>query len=135
MKTPASHLDGGERRGSLDSLTADTTEDVGPPFTPSHTLPHGYSRLSPVLGHALHVPPVIMMSSSDSEPSTGGPLKPVMDQYYKTMRQYQILLDRVTPFVLYRWLSTAGLVAVFLLRIVLAQGVRVFGMFKARSID
>jgi len=62
-----------------------------------------------------------MMSSSDSEPSSG-PLKPITDQYYKIMRQYQVLLDRVTPFVLYRWLGSAGLVSVFLLRIVLAQG-------------
>ncbi|TCD60786.1 hypothetical protein EIP91_009515 [Steccherinum ochraceum] len=63
-----------------------------------------------------------MMNASDSEPTSGGPLKPVMDQYYKTMRQYQILLDRVTPFVLYRWLGGAGLVCLFLLRIVIAQG-------------
>ncbi|KAJ2987305.1 hypothetical protein NUW54_g9463 [Trametes sanguinea] len=31
-------------------------------------------------------------------------------------------LDRVTPFVLYRWLGTAGLLALFALRIVFAQG-------------
>lgn len=38
------------------------------------------------------------------------------------MRQYQVLLDRVTPFVLYRWLGTAGLLGLFMLRIVLSQG-------------
>ncbi|KAI0079257.1 retrieval of early ER protein Rer1 [Panus rudis PR-1116 ss-1] len=62
-----------------------------------------------------------MMSSSDSEPSSG-PLQPVMDQYYKYSRQYQALLDRITPFVLYRWLGFAGLLSLFMLRIVLAQG-------------
>lgn len=67
-----------------------------------------------------------MMSSSDTEPSSGGPLKPVTDQYYKIMRQYQILLDRITPFMLQRWLGTAALVGVFFLRIVLAQGVSLF---------
>lgn len=66
-----------------------------------------------------------MMSSSDVEPASG-PLKPLTDQYYKSMRQYQILLDKITPFVLNRWLSTAGLFVVFLLRIVVAQGVCVF---------
>ena len=61
-----------------------------------------------------------MMSSS--EPSSG-PFQPVSNQYYKTMRQYQQLLDRITPFMLYRWLGTAALLAIFMLRIVLAQGV------------
>lgn len=60
-----------------------------------------------------------MMSSS--EPSSG-PFQPVSNQYYKTMRQYQQLLDRITPFMLYRWLGTAALLAIFMLRIVLAQG-------------
>lgn len=36
---------------------------------------------------------------------------------------YQSYLDRSVPHVLHRWLGTAGLVVVFLLRIVLAQGV------------
>ena len=38
-------------------------------------------------------------------------------------RQYQQLLDRWTPHTLNRWLATAGLLAVFFLRIVLSQGV------------
>ncbi|KAI0741142.1 retrieval of early ER protein Rer1 [Earliella scabrosa] len=62
-----------------------------------------------------------MMSSSDPEASAG-PLQPLMAHYTKAQRQYQQWLDRVTPFVLYRWLSTAGLLAVFMLRIVFAQG-------------
>lgn len=42
--------------------------------------------------------------------------------YARIQRQYQQTLDRWTPYMLYRWLSSAGLLAVFLLRIVLAQG-------------
>ena len=64
------------------------------------------------------------MSSSDPEASAG-PLQPLVAHYTKAQRQYQQWLDRVTPFVLYRWLSTAGLLALFMLRIVLAQGVSV----------
>ncbi|KAI0753105.1 retrieval of early ER protein Rer1 [Daedaleopsis nitida] len=62
-----------------------------------------------------------MMSASDNETSAG-PLQPLLAHYAKAQRQYQQWLDRVTPFVLYRWLSTAGLLAVFMLRIVFAQG-------------
>lgn len=46
--------------------------------------------------------------------------------YARIQRQYQQTLDRWTPYMLYRWLSSAGLLAVFLLRIVLAQGVSSF---------
>lgn len=51
------------------------------------------------------------------------PLSSLTAQYTKLQRQYQQVLDRWTPFVLYRWLSTSGLLAVFMLRIVLSQGV------------
>ena len=73
-----------------------------------------------------HQDPLVfkMMSSSDPEASAG-PLQPLMLYYTKGRRQYQQWLDRVTPFVLYRWLSTAGLLAVFMLRIVLSQGVSI----------
>ncbi|KAG5652852.1 hypothetical protein H0H81_003415 [Sphagnurus paluster] len=40
----------------------------------------------------------------------------------RLLARYQQTLDRWTPHVLQRWLSTAALLAVFLLRIVLAQG-------------
>ena len=43
--------------------------------------------------------------------------------YTKIHRSYRQILDRWTPFVLQRWLATAGLLSVFLLRIILAQGV------------
>ena len=63
-----------------------------------------------------------MMSDSGSgvEPS---PVQNITAHYTKIHRSYQQVLDRWTPFVLHRWLATAGLLSVFLLRIVLAQGV------------
>lgn len=63
-----------------------------------------------------------MMSDTGSgvEPS---PVQNITAQYAKLQRQYQQILDRWTPHVLHRWLSTAGLLAVFMLRIVIAQGV------------
>jgi len=54
------------------------------------------------------------------------PLQNVSAQYTKIQRQYQQILDRWTPHVLQRWLSTAGLLVVFFLRIVLSQGVSSF---------
>lgn len=62
-----------------------------------------------------------MMNASDNAASDT-PFQPLSTQYAKAKRQYQQWLDKVTPFVLYRWLGTAGLLAVFMLRIVLAQG-------------
>lgn len=50
-------------------------------------------------------------------------LKPVTSTYTKYSRQYQALLDRAAPHMLQRWLATAGLVAIFLCRIILSQGV------------
>lgn len=63
-----------------------------------------------------------MMSSSDMEQT---PVQNLQNQFTRVQRQYQQLLDRWTPHTLNRWLATAGLLAVFLLRIVLSQGVRV----------
>ncbi|KDQ55218.1 hypothetical protein JAAARDRAFT_37746 [Jaapia argillacea MUCL 33604] len=51
-----------------------------------------------------------------------GPLTPLVQHYTKLQRQYQQTLDRITPFGLYRWIGTAGLLGVFLLRILLSQG-------------
>lgn len=66
-----------------------------------------------------------MMSDSGSglEPT---PFQNVSARFTKVQRQYQQILDRWTPHTLYRWLSTAGLLCLFFLRIVLAQGVRSF---------
>lgn len=65
-----------------------------------------------------------MMSSSDAAASSDTPFQPISTQYTKVQRQYQQLLDKITPFVLYRWLGTAGVLSLFVLRIVLSQGVR-----------
>jgi hypothetical protein len=65
-----------------------------------------------------------MMSSS--ELGADGPLPNISVQYAKLQRQYQHILDRWTPFVLYRWLSTTGLLSLFMLRILLAQGVSTY---------
>jgi len=40
----------------------------------------------------------------------------------RIQRQYQAWLDQSTPFVLYRWLGTAGFLLIFFLRVLLAQG-------------
>ncbi|RDB24837.1 Protein rer1 [Hypsizygus marmoreus] len=72
---------------------------------------------------------------SSSEPSSANfsgsgvdssPVQNITAQYSKIQRQYQQVLDRWTPHVLQRWLSTAGLLGLFFLRIVLAQGVMVY---------
>ncbi|CCL99233.1 uncharacterized protein FIBRA_01248 [Fibroporia radiculosa] len=55
---------------------------------------------------------------SSAEPGTPN----VSAQFTKVQRQYQQLLDRLTPFVLYRWLGTAGLLSIFMLRILFSQG-------------
>lgn len=52
-----------------------------------------------------------------------GPLEPVRDYYNKVERSYRQQLDRTAPHVLHRWLATAGVLCLFMLRIVLAQGV------------
>ncbi|KAF8583822.1 retrieval of early ER protein Rer1 [Ramaria rubella] len=75
-----------------------------------------------------------MMSSTDphtpANASFGDPapsstpafLQPAVAYYTRLTRQYQALLDRSAPHILQRWLSTAGIVAVFVVRIVFAQG-------------
>ncbi|KAI5867965.1 retrieval of early ER protein Rer1 [Durotheca rogersii] len=50
------------------------------------------------------------------------PFAAVTAQTSKLQRKYQALLDQSTPFVLYRWISTAVFLGVFFLRILLAQG-------------
>ena len=72
-----------------------------------------------------------MMSDTGSgiEPS---PIQNVTAQYVKIQRQYQQILDRWTPHMLQRWLATVGLLALFFLRIVLAQGVSLFSYLYLR---
>ncbi|KAJ2922671.1 hypothetical protein H1R20_g14412, partial [Candolleomyces eurysporus] len=60
------------------------------------------------------------MSEGSGMEST--PLQNASNQWAKLLRTYQQTLDRWTPHVLQRWLALAGLLVVFFLRIVLAQG-------------
>ncbi|GAP89614.1 putative RER1 protein [Rosellinia necatrix] len=50
------------------------------------------------------------------------PFAAVTAQTSKLQRQYQTLLDRSTPYVLYRWVGTAVALSVFFLRVFVAQG-------------
>ncbi|KAK6949984.1 retention in endoplasmic reticulum protein 1 [Daldinia eschscholtzii] len=58
----------------------------------------------------------------DSVEADQTPFAAVTAQTSKIQRQYQALLDRSTPYVLQRWIGTGVFLAVFFLRIVLAQG-------------
>ncbi|GAW00547.1 retrieval of early ER protein Rer1 [Lentinula edodes] len=62
-----------------------------------------------------------MMSATDTgvEPS---PVQNISAAYTRVTRQYQQILDRWTPHIMYRWLGTAGILSLFFLRIVLSQG-------------
>lgn len=62
----------------------------------------------------------------DSDEPSSTPVAAVTAQFTKLQRAYQQTLDRWTPHMLNRWLGTAGLLAVFMLRIVLSQGVSLF---------
>ena len=67
-----------------------------------------------------------MMQDSDGPGSFLPPaLQPLQHYYNRVMRQYQFYLDRSTPHPVYRWVATAGIFAMFTLRIVLAQGVSI----------
>ncbi|TRM69088.1 retrieval of early ER protein Rer1 [Schizophyllum amplum] len=59
---------------------------------------------------------------SENETVEGSPVQNLQAQYANAMRKYQSMLDKWTPYSLQRWLSTAGLLAVFMLRIVFSQG-------------
>jgi len=63
-----------------------------------------------------------MMSDSSSNVDAS-PVQNISAQYTKIKRQYQQTLDRWTPHIMQRWLATVGLLAVFMLRILIAQGV------------
>ncbi|KAG9054055.1 hypothetical protein FS842_006330 [Serendipita sp. 407] len=61
----------------------------------------------------------------DSDPDANLPplVQQAQDQYRKYSRQYQYYLDRTTPHVVQRWLATGGIFALFMLRVIIAQGV------------
>ncbi|KAG8759794.1 hypothetical protein FRC14_004968 [Serendipita sp. 396] len=60
----------------------------------------------------------------DSDPDANLPplVQQAQDQYRKYSRQYQYYLDRTTPHVVQRWLATGGIFALFMLRVIIAQG-------------
>jgi len=64
-----------------------------------------------------------MMSDSGSA-FDATPVEKLTAHYTKAQRQYQQMLDRWTPYILQRWLAMGGLLLLFFLRIVFAQGVR-----------
>lgn len=88
-----------------------------------------------------------MMSSTDPQPSAHGSygesssssvppaFQPIVAHYTRLSRQYQALLDRSAPHIVQRWLSTAGLVALFVLRIVVSQGVSSIFIWKENPRD
>jgi Rer1 family len=65
-------------------------------------------------------------SFGDPSPSSmPAALQPIATNYTRFTRQYQALLDRSAPHILQRWLTTSGLVSLFVLRIVFSQGVSI----------
>ncbi|TFY58450.1 hypothetical protein EVG20_g8147 [Dentipellis fragilis] len=62
------------------------------------------------------------MMNSEPQSDLPTPLQPLSAQITRVRRQYQQLLDRATPHILYRWLGAFAVVALFELRIVFAQG-------------
>ncbi|KAL2217966.1 retrieval of early ER protein Rer1, partial [Thermoascus aurantiacus ATCC 26904] len=50
------------------------------------------------------------------------PFQAVTAHTSKLARQYQIFLDKCTPYTAYRWLATAAFLVIFFLRVILAQG-------------
>jgi len=74
-----------------------------------------------------------MMSDSGSNVDAS-PVQNISAQYTKIKRQYQQTLDRWTPHILQRWLATVGLLAIFMLRILIAQGVsKIIGQIISRQ--
>ena len=64
------------------------------------------------------------------------PLQPLEVHITKWRRKYQQTLDKLTPHMYQRWAGTAGLIGLFVLRIVFSQGVSGFfpaGWFQARD--
>lgn len=61
----------------------------------------------------------------NSEPSEGvpAPVQAAQQYIHRAQRLYQSYLDRATPHVVYRWLGTLCVTALFELRIIFAQGV------------
>jgi len=65
------------------------------------------------------------MSSSEATGEASASLQNIPATYVRLKRQYQQALDRITPHIMYRWIGTAVTIAIFELRILFSQGVRV----------
>jgi hypothetical protein len=63
-----------------------------------------------------------MMSSTDNGLGDTAPVHNIPAQYTKLKRQYQQILDKWTPHTVQRWIGTSVLLAIFVLRILTAQG-------------
>ncbi|PWY99658.1 Rer1-domain-containing protein [Testicularia cyperi] len=65
-----------------------------------------------------------MMRADNPDDGLGGP--PQIQQFFahtsRLEQRYQALLDSTTPYTYHRWGATAGLLVLFMLRIVLSQG-------------
>jgi len=61
----------------------------------------------------------------DSDPDSNLPplIQQAQDQYRKYARQYQHYLDRATPHVTQRWFAVGCLYVIFMLRVILSEGV------------
>ena len=113
---PASRRMGGKgRRGSGPPAPAASGAGTCGPFSFTGLLSDASVPSSP--------PAATMMSENESVDAS--PVQNLQAQYANLQRKYQSMLDKWTPYTLHRWLTMAGLLAVFMLRIVFAQGVRV----------
>lgn len=65
------------------------------------------------------------MSSSEATGEASASLQNIPATYARLRRQYQQTLDRITPHIVQRWVGTTVTIALFELRILYAQGVRV----------
>lgn len=84
------------------------------------------STLSPSpLPHHLLLSYFTMMRAEDSD-GLGSQAPPQIQQFIastsRLQQRYQSLLDQTTPYPLHRWSATAGLLFLFMLRIILSQG-------------
>jgi hypothetical protein len=114
-------------RPSGPNQTSKVEENLGPGHVGIHVLQTrdlSWLRVSfPKLVHYDVTPliPPTMMNAEESNDTPG--LAQVQAQYHKLWRLYQHQLDRITPFVYQRWGATAGVMCLFVLRIVFSQGV------------
>jgi hypothetical protein len=92
-------------------------------FAPLHVLASVVDCASPLSSRKRSLARIYTATKMMDEANETPAFARVQETYNKLWRQYQHQLDRITPFILQRWLGTAGLVSVFALRIVFAQGV------------